>query len=129
MRKLLLLVGVLALATSVGCREDSTGPADQPPVLEIPADLSGLVGQPLDFTVGATDPDGGAVTLDLVPVLTVSEFRQGIKPGAWSFDPDTGEVGFTPNLNDVPARYFELTAVDASGQETRERFPVEVSSP
>jgi hypothetical protein len=111
------------LVASMGCSDDtdSTGPAgstgdeNQAPILSGPESVMATLDELATFEIAVTDADGDELELTVVPLISLSESRLGIRPGTASVDGSTGEVTFTPNANDVPERYLRITAKDPDG--------------
>ena len=131
MRRLFqFLLFVLLVASSVGCGDDGgTALQNQAPTLSVPDSVLAVLGVPVTFVISAADPEGDELTVTVVPLLTVSEFRLGVKAGPSSFDPATGEVVFTPALSDMPRRFFKALAEDTHGNTQEAGFPVVVAMP
>ena len=72
----------------------------------------------LTFDVVATDPDGDRISLVASAVVSVGEWRLGIRAGEVGVDSASGTVTFTPNANDTPQRTLVITAEDPSGEKS-----------
>ena len=108
---------------AVGCGDDadptSPGGADNsPPSITGPETVNGSVGSPVTFDVVATDPDGDRISLVASAVVSVGEWRLGIRAGEVGVDSASGTVTFTPNANDTPQRTLVITAEDPSGEKS-----------
>jgi len=93
--------GCTPTATLVVTVNEGTG--NQCPTITAPGTQSVAEGQPLNFTVTATDPDGGSVTLSATGVPTGATFTPAT--GAFSWTPTSTQSGtytvtFTGNDNE-----------------------------
>lgn len=128
----LLACTVILVFALAGCRDDGsggTGPQNQAPSLQAPESVDAVVGVESSFGFTASDPDGDELTLLVTPVLSVSEFRGGVKPGPVELDAVSGTVSFTPNVYDVPQRILKIIARDTSGAATEADVLVMVAEP
>ncbi|HUJ71692.1 MAG TPA: putative Ig domain-containing protein, partial [Verrucomicrobiae bacterium] len=75
--------------------------ADQPPVLTPISDQTVAAGQPLAFTLSATDPDSTNLTFSAVPL-----------PGGATFSTSTGFFGWTPSLSQTGAYAVTFSVTD-----------------
>lgn len=112
-----VLVLLLALAA---CDDDSVdmGPRNHAPSVTAPDSLDATVGQPVEFSVVYSDPDGNLDTITVAPLLSLSEWQSGIRGGEVSADWDTGEIMYTPAATDTPRRSLRIRATDTEGAET-----------
>ena len=72
------------------------------PVLAVPAAQSVIAGQPLSFTVSASDPDSGQTL-----ILTAGN----LPPGA-SFNQNNGQFNWTPSVGQIGSYTVSFTATD-----------------
>ena len=114
-----------------GCGDDSgpTNPGNLPPAITGPESVEATVGVSVNFDVVATDPDGDALDLTVSAVVTLADWRAGIRAGEVTVDPENGRVTFTPNANDDPQRTLVITAEDGSGAKASLDVLVLVSGP
>ena len=125
-----LVSGLLLCA----CGDDSDpagpkSPVNLPPTVTGPESVGGIVGAPVMFDVVASDPDGDALELTVSAVVSVADWRLGIRAGDVSVNQDTGRVTFTPNKNDRPSRILVISAEDPSGEQASIDVLVQVANP
>ncbi|HEY3281768.1 MAG TPA: Ig-like domain-containing protein, partial [Armatimonadota bacterium] len=89
---------------------------NDPPVLTVPVAQSVNEGQPLTFSVSATDPDGDSVALS----------ASGLPSGA-TFTPATGTFAWTPGYTQSGTYTVTFTANDGHGGTDTKSVRVDVS--
>jgi len=134
MKSLLLMLFCSVALLMAGCGDDSdlAGPVEDdnlPPAISGPASVSATVGAPVTFELVATDPDGDPLDLSISAVVSLEDWRAGIRPGGASINSETSEITFTPNANDSPRRILAITAEDPSGETASIDVLVLVSNP
>lgn len=82
----------------------TVGPGNQPPVIAPIEDITAVVGELIEFTVIASDPDPG-------DTLTLSV--QGGLPQSATFDPETGFFQWLIAESDIGVRDISFAAVDS----------------
>ncbi len=82
----------------------TVGPGNQPPIIAPIEDITAVVGELVEFTVIASDPDPG-------DTLTLSV--QGGLPQSASFDPETGLFQWLIAESDIGVRDISFAAVDS----------------
>jgi hypothetical protein len=125
----LLVVGVFL---SAGCGDDGgdpagpTGSTNHPPVIQIIADTSGVVGDTLKIRASAGDVDGDVLKYHLTAFVTVTEFRSGYFPDV-GMDQASGVFWFNPSMADRPGRDFQIQVFDNRGGADTTSFSVIVN--
>lgn len=82
----------------------TVGPGNQPPVIVPIEDIRAVVGELIEFTVIASDPD---------PADTLTLAVQGALPPGASFDPETGLFQWLIAESDIGVRDISFAAVDS----------------
>lgn len=93
--------------------DTSGGPGNQPPVIDpIASPQEVTAGQSLNFTVRATDPEGGSITLSAPLLPSNASF-----PTVTGASPVLSTFSFSPSLAQAPDTIFvEFRAVDDSAE-------------
>ena len=99
------------------CRQATLTAVNSPPNVVNPGNLTGIVGVPVDITIGASDPEGQAITFSATGL-----------PTGLSINSDTGRITGTPT---VPGSFNVVITVtdrrqqraprDSPGPSTRQR--------
>ena len=98
-------------------------PANNPPVIQAQPDVSANIGETLTLRAVATDPDGDAITYELISYIR----------GLYDVYPDVemglhnGIFQFRPRAADLPDRRFAFIARDAHGAKAETEFVVSVT--
>lgn len=135
MKSLLTLVLCGLILFAIGCGDEASTMDPEPindnlpPAVTGPESVNAAIGVPATFEVIATDPDGDEIELVVVVVVSLGDWRRGIRAGEASADSETGVITFTPNANDTPQRTLVVTAKDPSGATASVDVPVLVSTP
>lgn len=123
MNRRALTVSLLGLAFAAsGCPEDA--PENHPPEISaLPSEVHVLVGETVDLTVTATDPDGDAITITLETAPEGAEF---ISPGG------LGRFHWSPIVSDAAgggqAHEVVFVASDGKGGKASRRVTIEVEA-
>ncbi|MGL6073447.1 MAG: FG-GAP-like repeat-containing protein [Fimbriiglobus sp.] len=96
----------------------SAGSTNRPPVANTTPPTDASIGQALNYTFMATDPEGG--------VLTYSVARG---PAGMTIDAATGRVTWTPAEADLGTVFVTLVARDAGGAAAVQSFAIDVRTP
>jgi hypothetical protein len=89
-------------APDMGAYEYDSGPVtNRPPVLNPIGNRTVNEGEPLQFTISATDPDGGTLTYSASNLPSGASFNAGSRTFSWT--PGTGQAGTYSNVR------FEVT--------------------
>jgi hypothetical protein len=107
-----------------------TGEQNRPPVISVPGPQVIKVGQTLNFTVTATDPDGDSVMLSATSVPINAQFNAS--SGQFTFTPSGEQAGQTPVVTFTAAdskgaaasATVQITVVNASGDTTNPGPPI-----
>lgn len=110
------------------CGDDSPSEVqNHTPQIIVVANHSGSVGEEIMIELRATDPDDDQVTLEVIPILSSSEFRSGVTV-IHSYDASQNIFHFTPQVTDIPSRKFIVQAIDGRGGRSEAELSFEVNS-
>jgi len=99
----MMVAGALGIAFICSCwPNDPAGDKGAPPSLTPVADRTVFVGEPIDFRISATDPDGDAITFSLSGA-----------PGA-TLNPSSGAFSWRPALSDTGEKTIVFQASDGT---------------
>jgi hypothetical protein len=97
----LIAAGIPAIGYICSC--GPTGPGNNAPSLAPVADRTVFVGEPIDFRISATDPEGDAIAFSLFGA-----------PGGASLDPSSGLFSWRPALSDTGEKTMTFRASDGA---------------
>ena len=90
------------------------------PTVNAIAAQNAIVGVTLDFTAGATEPDGDTVTFACTSAVNVARWTLNASSGAFAFKPTGAEIG---------TAQFSFTATDKDGTSDAVAMNVTVTAP
>lgn len=101
---------------------------NSPPTISCPANFSAGIGDPIDFLIGANDPDGDALTFTLLGFVKISGPTVGGPNNAPSLSPDGQFFWQTTDINDDDFGIWEVSLrVDEDCDSAFCTFQIEVT--